>query len=60
MVNIDDKVDWRVGYATISILRNQILDYIRENVVDSKYLGKPEVLIQYSALQNYLKKAGGK
>ena len=55
-MSIDDKIDWRVGFASVSILKNLVEDYIRANIKEGKYEGKPEALIQYSELVNYLKK----
>ncbi|MCX6710101.1 MAG: hypothetical protein NTV63_04095 [Candidatus Woesearchaeota archaeon] len=55
-MSIDDKIDWRVGMASVSILRNFVEEYIKASTIKGKYEGKFEALIQYSELTDYLKK----
>ena len=50
-----EEMDSRVGFMTVEILRDFLLDYIKAYTVDGKYAGDLDYLILYEKFDSYLK-----
>ena len=48
-------IDQRVGYTSISILRNVLKDYISAHVIEGKYRGEIRYLILYQKYDKIIK-----
>lgn len=47
-------LDVRVGMASLSALRDSLKEYILAHVVDNKYVGSLQYLINYRGLNKFL------
>lgn len=47
-------LDFRVGMASLSVLRDHLKDYVLAHIVDNKYVGSVQYLINYRELNKHL------
>ncbi len=49
-----DTIDTRVGYMTISIIANELKEYVDDHIKDRKYTGCPDLIFKYKQCLDYL------